>query len=141
MVGLRVDKSQLIKEVRVRVGDHDYPEDYEFHPKTGGILWKEEQTWIFPDYCEGDPEDVHYGESCKVAGYRVITSPLFYALDSRLYIALEHVTASSYDYEATDRCDAPRDIFSAMKNADEFRRKMLELGLWDEKAFGLWSIL
>ncbi len=49
VLGVSIHKDNLVTPTRRRAFDHDYPADWEFDPKSGAVLWVEDDIPILSD--------------------------------------------------------------------------------------------
>lgn len=133
IIGLRVPTDMLIRRVRVRAFDHDYPEDWRLCPKTAKTLWTEEDRWVFPELSKGEAS---YPEEATFAGYPLRVHPNHWRGHNRhLYVALEDLKLSGYD-EDESGVNLP-DSYRLGK----FQADMTEAGIMDPLLMGFWLVL
>jgi hypothetical protein len=132
VIGVRIDKAKLYREVRVKIGNHDIPDDgvVLFHPKTGKPLYKTSR----------EPIEAYDDSDCppRLYGFRVVST----GDDDDGYIyAGTIVEVDGNDDEFLPFRDM-RTIYSDVPTHPSlFHELESSLGeLWDEKLFGLWAI-
>lgn len=116
ILGLRVkDPRALVRSVLHKLGDHDYPQDVLFHPKTGAQLWKAYEVPVI-DLPEGSEIQVY--QPCP--GYVDLSKDRFAIVGRSCGYATEGLSSRT-----------PFDV------------KLLTEphGLWDPDEFGIWPLL
>lgn len=123
VIGVKIDQGKLATSKMVKAFPHDFGPDINFHPKTGKKLWMEKAEYI-PQY------DEYKG---TLAGFRVT----FTTDNTTMYCGIvASGTHSNCGSEAKrTKLEDIGEIKAKLKSALE------PLGLWDEKSFGLWTVL
>ena len=132
VLGVKLSKSELMIQKREKAFDHDFPDDWEVHPKTGKKLWNEFEVSIFGDHWEPSSRipdsdllsftDGSYdGDEPVYIGFGIEGGESGYGGDSFM-----HVDAEKLD-------DVKTEIIKLNEKFD--------LGINIDKRFGLWAVL
>jgi hypothetical protein len=118
--------------VRVKAYDHGHPPEWTHDPTSGKALWRDVKVCALGDDNEGELEDV-----VQAAGLEVFSAGCSEDDDADLYIGVGVRTGSGRggDYVG----------FRPHPNFGEIQEKLWEFlsprNLWNERDFGLWSLL
>lgn len=123
-IGLAFKAEDLTVIKRTKAFPHDYPEDFDFCPKTKKPLWVDKK--VSYDGFDGD----------KLLGYPVISAGCG---DETLIACL---ISANDTYSNGGKTVDMRPLDFALVAAKKRMKADLEpLGIWDEKEFGLWTVL
>ena len=125
IIGLKIKEEQLFTEQTVKAFDHDFSEEYLFHPRDGRKLWHLKENP--KDFYNSNIEVIHI----KGRMWNILTS----TENQEFYVAMTFTVQDEYNGGK---------YFVSLKDEnliDQFREDMIELGLWNEENFGLWSVL
>lgn len=126
LIGLTIGKRDVLYQPKrkVKLFDHNHPENWIVDPESGKALWKEVRDPI-PGYEEGYPS--------TLCGYSIHLTR-----HSQAFVALRATETESH------RSGSLASMGSLPANIEEEKKKMKDvlepLGLWDERSFGLWAI-
>lgn len=142
------NKDELPKAMimtRKKAFDHDYGEDYEFHPKNGSKLWLDEKEEVEADYpaiildTEGfiDEDEIEEGQTIiDLTDQEELCCT--YSTDERITFYGFIIKTGYANGDKDVSFDHLPDI-ERIKNL--IKNKLEPLNLWDEDEFGLYSIL
>ena len=127
VIGLKIDKDKLHQKPKLeKAFPHNHPQSLKFDPQTGKKLWKEISNPI-PEYNEYD-DDL----DCEAVGkYKLI-----YGTEQERCVVQLVGADDAEGRDCSNFVKMPID-----EQIQEFKDFMQKLGLWDEKNFGLHSIL
>jgi hypothetical protein len=140
VVGCIIDRSNIpMKKERVKTFKHDYPDNGEikFDPKTGEALWKtiEYPEFVFADQGDPNPDD----NDGKTKVIKLGKLKIFTGTDGKPEVLGVGTGEETYSNGGDDYDFTPLEDVDSIKNRV---KEILEpIGLWDEKKFGLYSIL
>lgn len=123
IIGVPFHEDDLTESKRVKAFKHDYPEDFEFCPKTKKALWREEVTSIF-----GEDVEPGYGEIGGVAQVQPDDD------DPTVYVG-HYQHAGEYD---STKGPIPPGVVGETKAL--VKSLLEEYGLWDESKFGIYTV-
>lgn len=126
VLGVRLPKDSFYERKLIKHGDHEFSEEYRFHPKTGAPLWIETQVGRIP-------QDV-----IEAAGFTV-TQSCPEGNSSFVYIGKHTRTGYRDETDAQKPIQVTRDVIYVVQEALSFL--LGQYGLWDHKQFGLWLYL
>jgi hypothetical protein len=135
LMGLRIPASKLHAGLKkVKRFEHDHPESMIYCPQTGKKLWRDEKVLVDGLVCDEDGEI----EIPEFPQYEV----LWDTENENLYIAwMMTGGTSSNDREYVKLGFGEGTAYDANSEAIQFEVDMTKLGLWDEAAYGLYSVL
>lgn len=128
-IGIIVKKKILSEPKVTKIGNHSYPEDWEYDPKTGKKLWrrylgfKAEFMQLLPT---NDDEFVSEG---YLTGYK-----FFIASEDEVFIGIYEGEFYEDDYLAKTYIEEDPDVLT--KQIIDFKNAMLKIGLWND-SFGI----
>lgn len=135
-IGLVFKPNKFAKSVMVKKFNHNYGQDVAYCPKTGKKCWELETKFLktpvieHPHLVIDSDDDV---EINKIGNYKVINSD-----DLNVVCIVSAKTKSDRDGARPVWAKLPVDFDKKIK---EFKKDMQALGIWDEKKFGLHTIL
>lgn len=131
IIGVRLSFHALHEYKKVKAFDHNHPESWKVCPESGRQLWVD--TWELKPFATGEQ-----GWDVRIKGFKVVEGEYEDYREGRhwQYVALCSVQSTSDDRDAKR---APLDMTS--ERLANFREVLTEVGVWDEKAFGLWAVL
>lgn len=112
---------------KIRTFEHDHPESWEFDPKTGEKLWKEEKTY-HPDWNRRE-DDEFFGEF-----------EIFRAQNQAWLI--HHKFRCSFTHRAGRIGFSP--ILTMQESGiamSKFKSLLEPLNAWDESQFGIYTVM
>ncbi len=138
VVGVMFPKEKLFYDKKVKTFNHDYPDTMKFCSDTGKALWKiDKHCPLFPG--------LEYGDD-RFAGLKLVNGPSVHEQNKNGNWESEYKTfyvGKSFGTNAYE--DNKRVSYISEKAvADiktEVQAKLEPLGLWDEKNFGIWTVL
>lgn len=126
VIGIRVPPADFFVDKTVKTFDHDYPEDFTHDPKSGKKLW---MTVREPRPDLNVPVDWEIDNGLN--GFE-----FFDSTDSEETVLGIGCESGNWQGEVAFR-PLPKDI-NTLK--EELRQLLEPLGMWNEKAFGLYSV-
>jgi hypothetical protein len=126
IIGVKIDESKLYKKVTKKAFPHNYDESFQFDPKSGKPLWKTEKTPIK----EFDEEEE------TLSGLKVV-----FSTDHFHCFVSAFGTGTSYDENGYSKIELENSDGFIDKLKKELKKALEPLGLWDEKSFGLYSVI
>lgn len=129
-VGIQIEGKKLHAPRLTRIGNHNFPEEFIFHPKTG------EKLWGFHDFTLD-------GRECldgKFGPFEVATESA-YERDGWKVVVGKVLTQETAHYDQKQK--APIDLanfdFESLKK--ELKDYLEPFKLWDESKFGTWLLM
>lgn len=147
-VGIKIDTKKLFSIKKVKTFPHNYGEDFEFDPRSGKRLWREQTVYnreIFKE-CFSDDEDVkddEYSlEELTIGQYGIVSLASSYkSSGSAEYVAvmLDASTRSHRSYSAGIQFIGldPKQFSADYK---KFKNQMQKFDLWTD-TFGIYNTL
>lgn len=135
-IGLSFNPGKFAKTVKFKKFDHNYDENVLFCPKTGKQCWEQETKFLKtpvidrPDLVIKSEDDV---EINKIGNYKVINSE-----ELSVVCVVSCKTKSNRIDSSSVLAKIPIDF---NKEVENFKKDMKDLGIWDQKNFGLHVIL
>jgi len=126
VVGIRVKEHQLYKEKRIRECKHPFVEDARFCPVCGKSMFSVEYESI-AGYDEG---------SVEFLGFDVYGGTLNEddSIGTDIFIGVGCLVDDEYEPKKFD-------LLNEEEVRNELKKKLEPLGLWNEKDFGIWTVL
>jgi hypothetical protein len=140
VVGIKFEKKDLFEIKTVKAFNHNYPETMKFCPETGKKLWSiDKWSAKFPGLERGDD---------RFAGLKLVNGPNVYKKNDESTYGFESDPETFYigksfqtnGYQDDKRVSLITEKALAESKA-EVKEKLEPLGLWDEKNFGVWTVL
>jgi len=140
VIGVRLSKDKIYKTDKVKAFDHNYPDTMKFCPETGKKLWKMD-SWVarFPGLERGDD---------RFASLKLVNGPYTYKPNEEKSLGYDSDVETFYlgkSFETNGYQDDKRVSFISPEMIanikDKVRANLEPLGLWDEKEFGIWTVL
>ena len=132
VIGLEIDEEILSKEVETKIGNHNFDSKTKFHPETGQRLWGTKTKHI-----DGyDPEDE------TLLDYKIIRHGYGEYTGKVYVVGFAAETGSSNGGNVVAFTSIGLPSANEVKTLrEQMKADLSPLGLWDEKKFGLWSLL
>lgn len=132
LIGIRVDPTKLYREKQEKAFKHSYPLDWKVCPKTGRELWRTVREPIDGAVSRYEGED-----ASKIGPYDVT-----YGTDHETAFICIVSTNDTYSNAGNDCAMVSIPVgFNIVEEKEKLRETLEPLGLWDEKLFGLWTVL
>ena len=144
LVGVKVSEKKLWKTVTEKIGEHDFPEDVLFHPKTGKELWLEYKVNVINNGEEFDgvfdratrTTSYHLDENYKKETQWIDPYP-WWKEKFQSDILVGQILGSCDQYDPFESRDLPDQ--EALK---EILKVTLEKhGLWEDQEVKIWTLL
>ena len=127
IIGLKVDPDKLYTEAIRKTYNHNHPENMKFDPETGKKLWETRQEPI-SQFNESEEE---------FSGY-----PVVFGTDRGEAFICIYCASGTYSNGGSNSSFTKIDEdFNLIKEKKEMKNLLEPLGLWNEKDFGLWTVL
>lgn len=128
ILGIRLSFRALHDYKKVKAFEHNYPESWKVCPESGRKLWT--SYWLAKPFVIGG------GSTDRIEGFKIIEGEYENYDEGHRW---QYVAISSVQSHEKGAGRAPLDI--SPETLAHFQEVLTKVGVWDEKAFGLWAVM